>query len=274
MLIITSPHNPRLKDAARLVASSHERRKSQRCVLEGEHLIEMYVARYGPPDTLIVTEAYTETPLVKTLTSQLDEHSLLCVPDTLFKSIASLPPAVGMLAVIDQPSVATLPTVTPNAFCVLLEDVQDPGNVGALLRTAAAAGVTHAVLSKHCASAWSPKVLRAAQGAHFLLEIVEDVDVCEWACAFRANGGATVGTLAAHGENVFTTSQLLHRPLAMVFGNEGVGLSDALTQLIDTAVTIPMPGRMESLNVASAAAVVLFECVRREGIRKASHAKA
>ncbi|MCL2309589.1 MAG: RNA methyltransferase [Proteobacteria bacterium] len=309
---ITSPHNPRLKDAARLIASAHERRKSRRCVLEGEHLIEMYAARHGSPDTLIVTESYARevslqvhtfpapppcgrgrpegaeerrrplhapspptplpqgergakrsAPLVKTLALQLDEHSLLCVPDALFKSIASLPPAVGMLAIIDQP----FPTTTSGAFCVLLEDVQDPGNVGSILRTAAAAGVTHAVLSKHCASAWSPKVLRAAQGAHFLLEIVEDADAREWAHDFRANGGLTVGTLAARGQNVFTSSQLQHRPLALVFGNEGVGLSDALTQLVDTAVTIPMPGNMESLNVASAAAVALFECVRQSGIR-------
>ncbi|MDR0250104.1 MAG: RNA methyltransferase [Burkholderiales bacterium] len=280
MLTITSSHNPRLKDAARLVASAHERRKSRRCSLEGEHLIEMYVARYGQPNTLIVTEAFAETPLVKALVQQLDEHSLLCVSDALFKNIASLPPAVGMLAVIDQPSVTTSAIAAPDAFCVLLEDVQDPCNVGALLRTAAAAGVTHAVLSKHCASVWSPKVLRAAQGAHFLLEIAEDADAYEWGRAFRANGGTIIGTLAAHGQNVFTAPSLQHRPLALVFGNEGVGLSDALTQLVDTSVTIPMPGHMESLNVASAAAIVLFECVRQagirgqgSGIRKASHAK-
>ncbi|MCL2296789.1 MAG: RNA methyltransferase, partial [Proteobacteria bacterium] len=219
----------------------------------------------SPPTPLPQGErgAKRETPLLKTLASQRDEHRLLCVPDALFKSIASLPPAVGMLAMIDQPS----STTTSGAFCVLLEDVQDPGNVGAILRTAAAAGVTHAVLSKHCASVWSPKVLRAAQGAHFLLEIVEDADACEWARDFRADGGLIVGTLAAHGQNVFASPSLQHRPLALVFGNEGAGLSDTLTQHVDTAVTIPMPGNMESLNVASAAAVVLFECVRLSGIR-------
>jgi TrmH family RNA methyltransferase len=257
MQTTTSPHNPRLKDAARLIASAHERRKSRRCVLEGEHLIEMYVARHGAPQTLIVTEAFAETLLVKTLASQLNEHDLLCIPDTLFKSIASLPPAVGMLAVIDQPSVTT----TSGVFCVLLEDIQDPGNVGTILRTAAAAGVSHVILSTHCAAAWSPKVLRAAQGAHFLLEIVEDIDACEWARAFRAANGTLIGTLAAHGKNVFTTP--LPHPLALALGNEGTGLSDALTQLVDVAITIPMPGKTESLNVAAAAAVVLFECVRR-----------
>ncbi|MDR2243809.1 MAG: hypothetical protein LBE15_00150, partial [Burkholderiales bacterium] len=117
MLTLTSPHNPRLNDAARLIASAHERRKSRRCVLEGEHLIEMYVAHYGLPDTLIVTEACAETPLVKTLASQLDEHRLLRVSDALFKSIASLPPAVGMLAVIDQPSDAAQTVAASDAFC-------------------------------------------------------------------------------------------------------------------------------------------------------------
>ena len=260
MLPITSPHNPQLKDAARLIASAHERRKSRRCVLEGEHLIEMYVARYGLPETLIVTEAYAAKPFAKKLAAQMDARALLCVPDALFKSIASLPPSIGMLAIIGLPSAAT----ASGAFCVLLEDVQDPGNVGTILRTAAAAGATHAVLSKQCASAWAPKVLRAAQGAHFLLEIVEEVDACEWARAFRADGGLVVGTLAAQGKNVFTTPQLQRRPLALALGNEGAGLSKSLAQLVDVAVTIPMPGRMESLNVASAAAVVLFECVRSQ----------
>ncbi|MCL2872685.1 MAG: RNA methyltransferase [Betaproteobacteria bacterium] len=263
MLPITSPHNPQLKDAARLIASAHERRKSRRCVLEGEHLIEMYVARHGLPDALIVTEEAAQTPFVKKLALQfakyrLDEHRLLCASDALFKSIASLPPSIGMLAIIDQPSATT----TSGTFCILLEDIQDPGNVGTILRTAAAAGVTHAVLSTQSASAWAPKVLRAAQGAHFLLEIVEEVDACEWARAFRADSGLLVGTFAAQGQNVFTASQLQRRPLALALGNEGAGLSEALARLVDIAVTIPMPGRMESLNVASAAAVVLFECVR------------
>ncbi len=257
MPTITSPHNPRLKEAARLVASAHERRKSRRCVLEGEHLIEMYVARHGLPQTLIVAETYAETLLIKTLAAQLNERDVLHVPDALFKSIASLPPAVGVMAVIDQPHAASV----SGSFCVLLEDIQDPGNVGAILRTAAAAGGTHAGLSAHCAAAWSPKVLRAAQGAHFLLEIVENADACEWVRTFRPDGGSLIGTLAAGGRNVFTTP--LPRPLALALGNEGSGLSDALADLVDIAVTIPMPGNMESLNVASAAAIVLFEHVRQ-----------
>lgn len=257
MPTITSPHNPRLKEAARLIASAHERRKSRRCVLEGEHLIEMYVARHGPPPTLIVAETHTETPLIKTLAAQRGEHDVLHVPDALFKSIASLPPAVGVMAVIDQPHAASV----SGPFCVLLEDIQDPGNVGTILRTAAAAGVTHAVLSAHCAAAWSPKVLRAAQGAHFLLEIAEDANASEWARTFRNDGGTLIGTLAAGGRNVFATP--LSRPLALALGNEGAGLSDALAGLVDIAVTIPMPGDMESLNVASAAAIVLFEYVRQ-----------
>ena len=145
---------------------------------------------------------------------------------------------------------------------MLLDDVQDPGNVGTILRTAAAAGVEQVLLSKHCAFAWSPKVLRAGQGAHFLTTIVEDVDLAAWMATFRAGGGRVAALVARGGAPFYRTA--LERPLALAVGNEGAGLSPALRAAADVEVTIPMPGGMESLNAAAAAAVVLFECVRRE----------
>jgi TrmH family RNA methyltransferase len=143
----------------------------------------------------------------------------------------------------------------------LLEDLQDPGNVGTILRTAAAAGVEQVLLSKHCAFAWSPKVLRAGQGAHFLTAIVEDVDLPAWIAAFQRTGGRAAALVARGGADVFSAP--LDLPLALAIGNEGAGLSAALLASADQRVTIPMPGGAESLNAAAAAAVVLFECVRR-----------
>jgi RNA methyltransferase, TrmH family len=143
-------------------------------------------------------------------------------------------------------------------FCLLLEDVQDPGNVGSILRSAAAAGVAQVFLSPQCAFAWSPKVLRAGQGAHFHLEIYEDVDLAAWARGYR---GRTIATVAAGAAALYAAD--LNGPVALAVGNEGAGLSTALRRAASLAVTIPMPGRFESLNAAAAAAICLFECVRQ-----------
>ncbi len=151
-------------------------------------------------------------------------------------------------------------------FCLLLDDVQDPGNVGSMLRSAAAAGVAQVLLSTHCAFAWSPKVLRAGQGAHFCVDIHEDVDLPEWARTFRAAGGDVVAAVAAGGSPLFAAP--LAGRVALAIGNEGAGVSADLAVQATQRVTIPMPGRVESLNAAAAAAVCLFECVRQQTAAK------
>ena len=227
-------------------------------MLEGEHLIAVYCDRVGPPESLIVVAEALADERIAALARRVPAANVIAVPAALFAEIAVLPADVGALAVIVTPRPAVPP---PARFCLLLEDLQDPGNVGTILRTAAAAGVEQVLLSKHCAFAWSPKVLRAGQGAHFLTTVVEDVDLPAWVTAFRRAGGRAAALVARNGGDVFTAP--LTMPLALMIGNEGAGLSAALLASADQRVTIPMPGGMESLNAAAAAAVVLFECVRR-----------
>lgn len=252
---ITSRDNPRLKTAVRLIASSRERRKVGRCVLEGEHLIAAYIARHGAPETLIVCEPALARPEVKALLAQVPSPATLVIAGNHWAELAQLPAALDALAVVTAPA----PTFRRAAeFCLLLEAVQDPGNVGSILRSAAAAGVTQVFLSPHCAFAWSPKVLRAGQGGHFQLEIFEDADLVSWARDYRGN---LIAAIAAGGEPLFATD--LSEPVAIAIGNEGVGLSGALCAAARHRVSIPMPGGFESLNAAAAAAICLFECVRR-----------
>ncbi len=139
--------------------------------------------------------------------------------------------------------------------------IQDPGNLGSMLRTAAAFGATDAYLSPGCAFAWSPKVLRAGQGAHFQIAIREDADLVALARSFRDEGGHVVATVASGGAPL-PASRLAGR-VAVAVGNEGAGLGAALRAEADLAVTIPMPGGSESLNAAAAAAVVLYEVARQ-----------
>jgi len=254
---VTSRHNPRLAEAAGLIASSRDRRKAGRCVLEGEHLIEVYLDRVGLPESLIVVEDRLADPRFRALVARVPERDVIFVPAAIFGEVSTLPAAVGALAVVTTPAPA-LPA--PAGFQLLLEDVQDPGNVGAMLRTAAAAGVAQVLMSKHCAFAWAPKVLRAAQGAHFLTTIVEDVDLPAWARAFRRSG-RVFATVATGGADLYVTE--FPSRVAIAIGNEGAGLTAALLNEVDARITIPMPGGAESLNAAAAAAVVLFECVRQ-----------
>jgi TrmH family RNA methyltransferase len=257
---IESARNERLREVARLIASSRERRKSGRCVLEGTHLIDVYRARMGTPETLVVVDDRIDEPEVARLIAHVPAARTLLVSRKLFAEIATSPPDVGALAVVGTPRAEP-----PSAgdFCLLLEDVQDPGNVGSIIRTAAAAGVEQVLLSRHCAFAWSPKVLRAGQGAHFLTTLVEDVDLVEWVGAFRRQGGKALATAVADGTPLYSAN--LRGRVAIAIGSEGRGLSDALLAVADQRVTIPMASGTESLNAAAATAIVLFEAVRQRG---------
>jgi rRNA methylases len=218
----------------------------------------VYRERVGVPETLVVVDDCAEEPDVAKLVAGTPRSRTLAVSRSLFAEIATLPADIGVLAVVATP---TQVPAAPGEFSLLLEDVQDPGNVGSIIRTAAAAGVEQVLLSRQCAFAWSPKVLRAAQGAHFLTTLVEDVDLGEWAASFRAAGGSVAAAVVSGGAPLHATN--LRGKLAIALGSEGSGLTPSLLRLADRTLTIPLAAGSESLNVAAAAAVVLFEGVRQ-----------
>ena len=155
------------------------------------------------------------------------------MPDVLFEHVSPVVTPTGILALIDIPHPP--PQGRLEGSCVLLDAIQDAGNLGSILRSAAAAGVQDVLLGAGCAQVWSPRVLRAAMGAHFVLRVHEH----GWLPNARG-------------------------PVAWLFGNEGAGLPSELAALATDSVCIPMPGEAESLNVAAAAAVCLFEEVRQK----------
>jgi TrmH family RNA methyltransferase len=255
---IVSRQNPRYREVARLVSSSRDRRKANRCVLEGEHLVAVHLERIGLPEVMVVNEDALARPGVAALLARVPESRLLVVPCALFDGMGALPPDVGVIAVAPAPKPAQ---EAPGDLCLLLEAIQDPGNLGSMLRTAAAFGVKDAYLSRDCAFAWSPKVLRAGQGAHFQIAIHEDADLVALARSYRADGGHVVATVASSGKPLNEVH--IAGRVAVAVGNEGAGLTAALRAEADLAVTIPMPGGSESLNAAAAAAVVLYEVARQ-----------
>ena len=251
---ITSADNPQFKALLKLVHSSRERRLAGYSLLDGVHLLQAYRLRLGEPEQIIVSHAGADNPEIRALLQNAAHVWLLS--DHLFKQLSSVATPTGIIAVIKTPRRVGLPGALDT--CVMLEDVQDPGNLGSILRSCAAASVRQIFLSIHCVNAWSPRVLRAGMGAHFSLEVHERIDLLALARAFP---GRVLVAQQHATKSVFNTD--LRGKIALVFGNEGAGVSDALLQCAHGAMAIPMSASTESLNVAAAAAVCLFERVRQ-----------
>ena len=255
MKSIASRDNPSFKALRLLVKDSREQQRQQRTVLEGTHLVADYGARVGAPELLVVSESGEGHAEVQRLLAAHAGVEMLRLRDSLFGEISGVNTPVGLLAVIAVPP----PAVGPLAgSAVLLEGIQDAGNVGTILRTAAAAGVRDVVLGPGCAGVWTPRVLRAAQGAHFGLALRETDDLI---AAVDGFAGLSVATLASGGESLYALD--LKGPVAWILGNEGAGVSPALAAAAKARATIPMAAVTESLNVAAAAAVCLFEAARQ-----------
>ena len=257
---ISSRDNALFKRIARLASSARERREQGATLLDGPHLLAAYRAAGGTAEAVVASESAHARAETRQVFDQVPARARVLLSDRLFADIAQVVEPVGLLAVIRTPAPPAHPTSTET--CLLLDGIQDPGNMGSLLRTAAAAGVKHVFLSKGCVFAWAPKVLRAGQGAHFFLAIHEHAALGEIADAYR---GTVATTDVRAGASVFEAD--LREPIAWIFGAEGAGVSPQLTEAADLRVRIPMPGATESLNVAAAAAVCLFEQVRQLGAR-------
>ncbi|KAB2921966.1 MAG: RNA methyltransferase [Dechloromonas sp.] len=254
MKLIQSRDNAFFKQLKRLAESGRERRKSGRTLLDGVHLVEAYEAVHGTVETLVVAESALAGGEIAAFVAGREP---VVLGDALMRDLGLVDTPSGLLAVVAIPAASGSPDAGADA--VLLDGVQDPGNVGTLLRTAAAAGISQVLLSPGCAAAWSPKVLRAGQGAHFVLDVHEDADLAAFIAGYR---GTTAVTCLEQSTSLYAARW--DGPLAWVFGAEGQGVRRELMDLAGLRIRIPMPGAVESLNVAAAAAICLFEAVRRK----------
>lgn len=256
MPVLTSRDHPLIKQLIKLESSAAYRNKTGLTLLDGEHLLQTYLAHIGVPTHVIVSESYAESAL-DALFHRNKLPKISIVSDALLRAVAPVKTPTGILALIEKPKESQ--NQGAGDFYALLEDIQDPGNLGSILRSAAAAGISDVYLSKHCADAWSPKTLRAAMGAHFFVHLYEDCHLPQVARQFQ---GKVVATSLQAPQSLFAIS--LTGAVAFVFGNEGAGLSHELIQATNVQISIPMPGKTESLNAAAAAAICFFEKVRQD----------
>ncbi len=242
---ISSASNSLIKDLRRLALENTAYRKQGRVWLEGDHLCRAALLRGFKPALGLFSESFW--PLAPAIHAQAALKNIV-IPDGLFAQISGLESPGGMGFVVDLPA---QPQLQPISATLILDRVQDAGNVGSMLRSAAAFGFGQVLALKGTAALWSPKVLRAGMGAHFGLHLFEAVDLD----ALHALAVPMLVTSSHEGS--FLGSAALPMPCAWVMGHEGQGVSDDLMAKAALKVRIAQPGGEESLNVAAAAAICL-----------------
>ncbi|MDO8905855.1 RNA methyltransferase [Hydrogenophaga sp.] len=243
---ITSRENPLLKRLRVLARDNAAYRKQGQIWLEGDHLCRALLARNQKPELALFTEkGWAEAPPV--LRQAAAKNHVL--PEALMKSISGLESPAEVGFVWNMPAA---PVLWPGQATVVLDRLQDAGNVGSILRSAAAFGFAQVLAVKGTAALWSPKVVRAAMGAHFGLHLVEGLSVEE----LPALQVPMVVTSSHQG--TLLQQARLPSPCAWVMGHEGQGIGEALQEMASLSVRIPQPGGEESLNAAAAAAICLY----------------
>lgn len=242
---ITSANNPLIKELRKLATSNTAYRKQGRVWLEGDHLCRSALVRNFKPVLGLFSESFW--PLAQSLWAQAAIKNIV-VPDLLFADISGLESAASMGFVMELPA---HPMLQPSVASVILDRVQDAGNVGSILRSAAAFGFGQVIALKGTAALWSPKVLRAGMGAHFGLQLLEGL-------ASDALAALEIPMLvtSSHEGGILGQTKL-PTPCAWVMGHEGQGVSPVLMAKAAVKVRIAQPGGEESLNVAAAAAICL-----------------
>jgi TrmH family RNA methyltransferase len=255
MSVIRSRDNPRVKAWARLAEEPRERRKLGLALIEGVHLVETYLARRGAPGDLLVSEA----ALGKREIAGLVERSGLrpvILEEAIFKRISDAETPSGIAAEIPIPKQEF--DVSESPGCVFLDGLQDAGNVGTILRSAAAFGISDIIVGPGCADPWSPKALRAGMGGHFFLRIAPSPNLAE---SVRRFGQASICAVA-HGGAPLDALDLRGRA-GWILGSEAAGVSAEVAATSTWKATIATPGGAESLNVAASAAICFYERQRQ-----------
>jgi len=253
--ILRSADNPRIRRWRRLIAERHARRRARRTWIEGIRLVAAYLDACGAPLTLILSAQARESPEIAGLVARAEIPPVV-LSASLFADLADTETPQGIAAEIQIPESTS---ATEDAErCVFLDGIRDPGNVGAILRSASAFGIPQVVLGGGCADPWSPKVLRAAMGAHFALRLCEAADLPQ---RFAAFDGERICTVPRGGKPLDEID--LRGRHAWAFGSEGQGLRHSMAAAATQQASIPMAKSAESLNVAIAASICLYESARQ-----------
>ena len=254
IIFLESKDNPKIKHLRALIEQNSYRKKQGQTVLEGTHLCQAWLEQDKKLNSIFTTEKSLEHPEICDILD-LYQGAVFVIAESLYRDLSTLGTTLPCLAIIDQPT--SRQSLDFAADTLILENVQDPGNAGTLLRSAAAAGIKQVICTKGSASLWSPRVLRAGMGAHFSVQTFENVALEDVLSRFEV----PVYVTSSH-RSTSLYEQDLKEPCVWILGNEGQGASEYALEHAKS-VAIPQPGGQESLNVAIAGSICFFEMVRQ-----------
>lgn len=255
--MITSADNKRVKNVVSLIKKGKARKEQDAYIIEGRKLFEE-----TPEEDLLevyVSESFNEK------SDRLDRIPHEVVKEEVFSKMTDTLSPQGILCVVRKKhyNLDSLLSKTKgsNPVFLILDTLQDPGNLGTIMRTAEGANVAGVIMSRDTVDIYNPKTVRSTMGSIFRVPFVYVEDICEAVKTMKAAG---VTCYAAHLKGVNTCyAEDFSRPVAFMIGNEGNGLSDEVAELADTYIRIPMGGQLESLNAAVSAAILMYEAVRQ-----------
>ena len=259
--MITSNHNPKIKLVRALLGRARDRREAGAFVVEGVRLVEEAANSNWPMRFVLYDESLSERGMskVESLTSQgVDVEE---VSTSVMKAMSETENPQGILAVLES---IQLPITNNPSFILIPDQIRDPGNLGTLLRSAAATGAQAVLVPPETTDAFAPKVLRSGMGAHFKLPIQS----MSWDEISEVIKSAGLQVLIADMDGQSCWEIDLTKPVALVIGSEAEGASESARKLANQKISVPMSGEMESLNAGVAGSVLMFEVVRQRNRRQ------
>lgn len=249
---ITSAQNEYIKKLVKLKEKKH-RDEMGLFIAEGEHLVEMALSSSFHIESLIMSYDYYEKNSIKF------SNDIILIPDSLILKISDAKTPQGVMAVLKMPKGADFNFCGKVIYC---DNLQDPGNVGTIIRSADAFSFDAVILSSGCADVYSPKVIRSSQGSLFNITVITGADI---SCLKHAKKeGFFVTSTALYGDCVKLSDMKISKKHIFVIGNEGSGVSGDILDISDEIAYIPMTGRAESLNAGVASSILMYEVTTRE----------
>ncbi len=263
LIEITSMQNPLLKEYNKLKKSSHYRQKCCKIALEGPNLLHEALKAGLVPEVVFFTREYYSSENLVILDTLPDSVKRAVLPEKLFAKISDTenPQAIAAIVYYNPEEEASRLNDIPG-LVLILDRLQDPGNMGAIIRTAAAAGVDIVYYTKGSVDPFNPKVMRSTAGSLFHLPVLPVNDSMELICNLK-NNSIKIFAAAVSGNSSFWDADYGHRT-ALIIGNESAGIDERLLKAADCEISIPLASQVESLNAATAAAVIIYEIIRRQ----------